>query len=99
MATTMDILVDYLKSCGGQVASHDIEVSVPRHGDIYYLKRHNGGTYSRQFRELRESRELQQLHGIKFTEIESGVKEKSWRITNTSSMHLVDQTAEIPFVL
>jgi hypothetical protein len=83
--TTMNILVDYLKGREGlNVASHDIEVSVPRHGELFFLKNHNGGTYSRKFRELRASSELQQAAGITIKEVKDNEgKEKQWNITSS----------------
>jgi hypothetical protein len=93
--TTLIILVAYLKKhCGELIASHNVEEDLPRHGDLFHLVHHNGGTYSRKFRELRESAELQQRYDLRFQEVkDTKGKEKQWIIlSNTPTTSTTQET-------
>jgi hypothetical protein len=93
--STLVILAAYLKKhCGETIASHNVEEDLPRYGDLFHLIHHNGGTYSRKFRELRESVKLQQLYGLGFKEVkDTKGKEKKWIIlSNTPTTSTTQET-------
>ena len=92
--TTLEILATYLqKHCGEVIASHNVEEDLPRYGELFHLIHHNGGTYSRKFRELRESVELQEHYGLRFREIKDEGKEKKWNIlSNTPTTSTIQET-------
>ena len=67
--TARDILIEFLASKKYNnhitVASHEIEEDVRRYGRHMYNKTHNGSTYSRAWRKLKESGKIEAMKARK----------------------------------
>ncbi len=63
--TARDILIEFLASKKYEnmitVTSHEIEQDARRFGKHYYNKLHNGSTYSRAWRKLKETGRIPEL--------------------------------------
>jgi len=96
--TTTDILTDYLKtkidnwqfdySVFGEgttfptISSHEIEQKIPSHGKEFFGKMHNGSTYARAWRKLKENGHILDI-GVHHISV---AKDKSTE--NTWKLHL-----------
>lgn len=58
------------------IATHNIEEELPRYGKSHFKVYHNAGTYSRQFRKMRQFKLHPGLELIPY----STSREKSWQI-------------------
>ena len=71
--TARDILIEFLASKKNQnmitIASHEIEEDARKFGKHYYNKLHNGSTYSRAWRKLKETGTIPELDVIKIITI------------------------------
>ena len=71
--TARDILIEFLASrrYNGHITitSHEIEEDVRIYGEHIYNKLHNGSTYSRAWRKLKESGNIPELDVIKILTI------------------------------
>ncbi len=71
--TARDILIEFLASKKNQnmitIASHEIEEDARKFGKHYYNKLHNGSTYSRAWRKLKETGRIPELDVIKIITI------------------------------
>lgn len=81
--TARDILIEFLASKKYNnhitVASHEIEEDVRRYGRHMYNKTHNGSTYSRAWRKLKESGNIPELDVIKILTVNnSESSENRW---------------------
>jgi len=82
--STKDIVIAWIKSMKGKTEvfySYDLESSLPLYGRLAHQKLHTASTYSRAFRQIRESETLN-AHGIKLEEVEHNKngKIKGWKI-------------------
>tara|TARA_R100001510_G_C7594332_1_gene163006 strand:+ start:198 stop:467 length:270 start_codon:yes stop_codon:yes gene_type:complete len=79
--TARDILIEFLASRKNQnmitIASHEIEEDVRKFGKHYYNKLHNGSTYSRAWRKLKETGRIPELDVVQIKSISSG-SESRW---------------------
>ena len=71
--TARDILIEFLASKKYnniiKISSHEIEEDVRKYGRHMYNKLHNGSTYSRAWRKLKESGNIPELDVIKILTI------------------------------
>jgi len=81
--TARDILIEFLASRKNNniinITSHEIEEDVRKYGRHMYNKLHNGSTYSRAWRKLKESGNIPELDVIKIITINNdGSSENRW---------------------
>lgn len=81
--TARDILIEFLASRKNNniinITSHEIEEDVRKYGRHMYNKLHNGSTYSRAWRKLKESGNIPELDVIKILTINNdGSSENRW---------------------
>ena len=80
--TAREILIEYLASIQNtgfiNISSHEIEEDVRRYGKHYYNKLHNGSTYSRAWRKLKESGKIPELDVIKIITVQDNGSESRW---------------------
>ena len=73
------VIMSYLKyHVNTIIATHNIEEELPRYGKSNFKVYHNAGTYSREFRRIRQ---LKLHHGLDLVPYSTS-KEKSWQILN-----------------
>ena len=85
--TTIQILLHYISYCVSAnqvIASHHIEMIAPEFGFEQFTIRHNPGTYSRKFRNIREKANE---YGLSFETLQNG-KEKAWKVTVIDTLKL-----------
>lgn len=77
------ILINWLKGTNHvPFASHNIEIDVPKYGEMMYGKLHSPGTYSRAFRSLKEKKLELLEYGLKIERIEKPDSNEDWWKTN-----------------
>jgi hypothetical protein len=80
--TAREILLEYLASIKNHgfinISSHNIEEDVRRYGRHYYNKTHNGSTYSRAWRKLKETGKIPELDVIKIITVQDNGSENRW---------------------
>ncbi len=62
------------------IASHHIELNLPRYGDIEFGIRKLPNTYSREWRKLREQNDFKDIDIEKIEEKVDQKKETTWKI-------------------
>ena len=60
------------------VASHEIEQDARRFGKHYYNKLHNGSTYSRAWRKLKENGKIPEIDVINVSVVDNNSAENTW---------------------
>lgn len=77
--TCKDIIKSFLRSrLGKTIISWEFETVLPRYGEMLYGKLYTPGTYSRAWRDLRESGEIYKEFSIE--EIEHTAKSITWKV-------------------
>ena len=84
--TAKEILIEFLATKKHQnmisVASHEIEEDARKFGKHYYNKLHNGSTYSRAWRKLKETGKIPELDVIKIITVNGS--ENRWVLETIS---------------
>ena len=94
--TTRDILLDYLKTkiedwkfdytvfeVGSDIptiSSHEIEQELPKFGKNWYGKIHNGSTYARTWRKLKESGNILDIGIHHISVVKNNSAENTWKL-------------------
>lgn len=67
------------------IFNHTIENELKEYAALFYNKKHNSGTWTRAFRQLKAKQTLFKKYGYKLEEVSNDTKEKGWRITQLKS--------------
>ena len=60
------------------VTSHEIEEDARKFGKHYYNKLHNGSTYSRAWRKLKENGKIPEIDVINVSVVDNNSAENTW---------------------
>ena len=84
--TCKDILIRWLIYHGSStIYNHMIETDLREYAALFYNKKHNAGTWTRAFRELKAEQRPLNKYDLKLVELPlQNAKEKGWKIVKNT---------------